>query len=179
MQQETAGTRILTLEQHGVCFLHSTQGHQSSNGPTLLDVDHIFPKTAARTHKIILCNLRESHENKTMVCKTPCHRRIDSRNGKIGAYQRHGMYGLAEWIAVYYPRPSDDQTLDTMYYQWRVLFSRLHNSLAVLKNRDIPKPLRDDYRTTKDAVEFHLDQWESGPGRFVGSRRFNDLQLRG
>lgn len=157
------GRPPLFLGQQNRCLFTGDQDAYARLAHTPTNVDHLVPKKAAKEHGRLLRSVLEREENKVCLCMG-CHRRRDHhpRLGKMIIYRRHGLPGLIQDLALY-PRATAHELYVLQYHQWRELFNLLWNGLnSAIKAERVPKFAMSDYTSSRDIVEYYLDQWAMG-----------------
>ena len=151
----------LYLGQIGRCFISGESSASSNPRGVALQTEHIIPRLAAREHPRLLKPLRDSYENIGHLCGQ-CHHKVDrAPKSKMDTYREHGVTGLMEWLAVYYPRSQDEQLFTIQHLQWQLLFRRVQDSFRALKG-EYPPHMSSDYTRAKAIVDIHVEQWQSG-----------------
>lgn len=159
------GKKALYLSQLNRCFISGEPSEQIDLVRGLaLQTEHIIPRLAARQHPRLLKPLKDCYENIGQLCQ-PCHHRVDrTNNSKMDTYRSRGVTGLIEWLAVYYPRSTDDYLFTIQHLQWQLLFRKVQDSFRSLKG-EFPPHLTSDYSRAKELVDLHLEQWQAGKFR--------------
>lgn len=156
------GSKALFLSQHERCFISGESSVRTDpNFGVALQTEHIIPKLATRQHPRLLKPLRDVYENIGQLCSS-CHHKVDrAPNSKMDTYRNHGVFGLMEWLAIYYPRSADTYLFTIQHLQWQLLFRRVQDSFSSLKD-EYPPHLASDYSRASALVNLHLDQWQDG-----------------